>query len=164
MLKFLKKIFPSKNEKDVKELLPIVDEINSYYEQYQSLSDDELKAKTPEFKQRIKDRTSEIENKITELQEKLKTDISHEERVDAYDEVSDLNKELYETISEVLDEILPEAFAVVKDTCRRLVGKPWDAAGTKINWNMIPYDVQIIGGMVLHSGRIARWVTVKVKL
>ena len=159
MLKFLKKIFPSKNEKDVKELLPIVDEINSYYEQYQSLSDDELKAKTPELKQRIKDRTSEIETKIHDLQEKLKTDISHDERVDTYDEVTELNKELYATIAEVLDEILPEAFAVVKDTCRRLVGKSWDAAGTKVNWNMIPYDVQLIGGMVLHSGRIAEMAT-----
>ncbi len=159
MLKLLKKIFPSKNEKDVKELLPIVDEINSFYETYQSLSDDELKAKTTEFKQRIKDATSEIEARINELKEKLKTDVEHDERMEAYDELGDLNKQLYETIAETLDELLPEAFAVVKDTCRRLVGKTWEAAGQKITWNMVPYDVQLIGGMVLHRGRIAEMAT-----
>jgi preprotein translocase subunit SecA len=159
MLKLLKKIFPSKNEKDVKELLPLVDEINSFYETYQSLSDDELKAKTTEFKQRIKDATSEIEARINELKEKLKTDVEHDERMEAYDELGDLNKQLYETIAETLDELLPEAFAVVKDTCRRLVGKTWEAAGQKITWNMVPYDVQLIGGMVLHRGRIAEMAT-----
>jgi preprotein translocase subunit SecA len=159
MLKLLKKLFPSKNEKDVKEILPLVDEINSYYEQYQSLSDDELRAKTTEFKQRIKDAVSEIEARINELQEKLKTDVEHDERMEAYDEIADLNKQLYETIAEQLDEILPEAFAVVKDTCRRLCGKTWEAAGTKIQWNMIPYDVQLIGGIVLHKGKISEMAT-----
>lgn len=159
MLKFLKKIFPSKNEKDVKELLPIVDEINSYYEQYKSLSDDELRAKTTELKQRISDATSEIEKRINELNEKLKSDVEHNERMEAYDELAELNKQLYETIAETLDEILPESFAVVKDTCRRLCGKSWEAAGTKIQWNMIPYDVQLIGGIVLHKGKISEMAT-----
>lgn len=159
MLKLLKKLFPSKNVKDVKEILPLVDEINSYYEQYQSLSDDELRAKTTEFKQRIKDAVSEIEARINELQEKLKTDVEHDERMEAYDELAELNKQLYETIAEQLDELLPEAFAVVKDTCRRLCGKSWDAAGTKVQWNMIPYDVQLIGGIVLHKGKISEMAT-----
>jgi len=79
--------------------------------------------------------------------------------MEAYDEIADLNKQLYETIAEQLDEILPEAFAVVKDTCRRLCGKTWEAAGTKIQWNMIPYDVQLIGGIVLHKGKISEMAT-----
>ena len=111
------------------------------------------------FKQRIKDATSEIEARINELKEKLKTDVEHDERMEAYDELGDLNKQLYETIAETLDELLPEAFAVVKDTCRRLVGKTWEAAGQKITWNMVPYDVQLIGGMVLHRGKIAEMAT-----
>ncbi len=159
MLNFLKKIFPSKHDKDVNSILPIVEEINKYYEEYESLSDDQLRAKTDEFKQRIKSETEETQNRITELQEKLKEDLPHNDRLDIYDEIEKLEKENYEITSAVLDDILPEAFAVVKQTCKRLVGKEWDAAGNKIRWNMIPYDVQLIGGIVLHQGKISEMAT-----
>ncbi len=159
MLGILSKFFPSKHEKDVKAIAPIVDEINRYYEEYGKLTDDELRAKTQELKDRIKQEVKDIEDRIGELREKLKTDIEHEERLAAYDELDQLNKDYYDTISSMLDEILPEAFAVVKDTCRRLVGKEWEAAGTKIKWNMIPFDVQLIGGIVLHQGKISEMAT-----
>lgn len=159
MFKFLSKIFPSKSQKDVKSLLPIVDEINSYYEQIKTLSDEELRQKTAEFKQIIKDRTSEIEVNIEELQEKLKTDITHQEREDIYSELSELDKELQTITEEILNELLPQAFAIVKDTCRRLCGRDWIAAGFKIHWEMIPFDVQLIGGIVLHQGKIAEMAT-----
>ncbi|MCX7878550.1 MAG: preprotein translocase subunit SecA, partial [Ignavibacteria bacterium] len=159
MFKFLSKIFPSKHEKDVKQLLPIVEEINSYYEEYRKLSDDELRAKTQEFKKLIRENTEELENKISELRQRLTEDISHEERIQIYEELEETEKELYERTEEILNEILPQAFAVVKDTARRLCGKEWTAAGNKIKWDMIHYDVQLIGGIVLHQGKIAEMAT-----
>jgi preprotein translocase subunit SecA len=159
MLKILTKLFPTKHAKDVKAVQPIVESINSYYEEYNSLTDDELRAKTLELKGRIKTETEEIENKINELREKLKEDLEHKARIEIYDELDVLDKEYYETLSAVLDDILPEAFAVVKDTCRRLVGKEWEAAGMKIKWNMIPFDVQLIGGIVQHQGKISEMAT-----
>ncbi len=159
MFNFLKKIFPSKHEKDINSILPIVDEINKYYEEFESLTNDQLKAKTDEFKERINSETEETRKQISELQEKLKGDIPHKERLDIYDEMDKLEKENYEITAAVLDEILPEAFAVVKQTCKRLCGQEWTAAGNKIKWNMIPYDVQLIGGIVLHQGKISEMAT-----
>ncbi len=159
MFNFISKLFPSKHEKDVKELWPYVEEINGFYEEYQKLSDDELRQKTQEFKEIINTNKQEIEAHIVELNEKLKTDITHDERQAIYDELAELDKDLTDTIEETLMEILPQAFAVVKDTCRRLVGKEWTAGGTKVNWNMIPFDVQLIGGIVLHQGKIAEMAT-----
>jgi preprotein translocase subunit SecA len=159
MFNFLKKIFPSKHEKDVKELSPIVDEINEYYEGLKDLTDDELRAKTQEFKDLIKKNTQEHEDKIAELRDKLTTDITHEERQQIYEELDETEKELNELIEETLNEILPQAFAVVKDTCRRLCGREWIAGGTRVQWEMIPFDVQLIGGMVLHQGKIAEMAT-----
>ena len=159
MFKVLSKIFPTKHEKDVKNMLPIVEEINEHYEGLKDLSDDELRAKTQGFKDHIKSETAELENRLAELKEKLSGDMEHNDRMDAYDEIRDIEKELKETTEAILNDILPEAFAVVKDTCRRLCGKEWTAAGNKIKWNMIPYDVQLIGGIVLHQGKIAEMAT-----
>ncbi len=159
MLKIISKLFPSKHEKDVKSVQPLVEEINRLYAEYNSFSDDELRAKTQELKDKIKSEVKELEDKILELKEKLKTDIEHEERYAIYDELDEITKDYYETIKATLDEILPEAFAIVKDTCRRLVGKEWEAAGTKVNWNMVPFDVQLIGAIVLHQGKISEMAT-----
>ena len=123
MLKILTKIFPSKHDKDVKLLLPIVEEINKYFEEYKSLTDEQLRGKTQELKQRIKDSVSETEGKIAELREKLKEDLEHSERMGIYDEIDELDKEYFEILNGSLEEVLPEAFAVVKDTCRRLCGQ-----------------------------------------
>ncbi|MEZ4692329.1 MAG: preprotein translocase subunit SecA, partial [Ignavibacteria bacterium] len=140
-------------------MLPIVDEINKFYEEFDSLSDEQLKEKTIEFKNRIESETEEIRNRISSIREELTKDVSHDERMDLHDELDKLNKDNYDMISAVLDDILPEAFAVVKQTCKRLCGKEWEAAGNKITWNMIPYDVQLIGGIVLHQGKIAEMAT-----
>ncbi|HEX9917160.1 MAG TPA: preprotein translocase subunit SecA [candidate division Zixibacteria bacterium] len=112
----LTKIFGSKHQRDIKKIMPIVALMNQHYEEYQKLSDDQLKAKTIEFKER-------------------------------------LAKE------ETLDDILPEAFAVVKDVCRRLLGKRWEVCGIEIEWDMVPYDVQLVGAVVLHKGKIAEMAT-----
>ena len=159
MLKFVQKLFGSKNEKDVKYLLPIVDQINEEYEKLASLSDEELQAKTGEFRARIKEATGAIEDEMTQLREDLKQDLPHDERMTIFDRLDELQKELLEETKLTLDDLLPEAFAVVKDACRRHVGKEWLAAGQKVKWDMIPYDVQLIGGIVLHQGKIAEMAT-----
>lgn len=159
MLNIFRKLFPSKHEKDLVSITPIVEDINRFYEEYESLSDEHLKEKTIEFRQRIASETEETRTKIAELQESLKEDLPHDERMNIYDEVEKLEKENYDIIAAVLDDILPEAFAVVKQACKRLCGTEWEAAGNKIRWNMVPYDVQLIGGIVLHKGKIAEMAT-----
>src|ERR1051325_2697578 len=137
MLKFLEKVFGSKREKDVESLLPIVDEINEIYSGLASLTDDELKGKTAEFRGRIHAATDEITGEIGELRERLKEDVPHEERVEISERLGVLGKELDEVTKQVLDELLPEAFAVVKETCRRLVGQTFTVAGQQLKWDMI---------------------------
>ena len=155
----LKKLFGDKNVKATKDLWPIVDQINKETEKLQSLSDDELRAKTAEFKQRIAEAIHDIKTPLDELKTKLASVQSAEEKHALHDEIEGYEDQLTDRYEEVLTEILPEAFAVVKDTCRRLVGKSWDVAGSKATWEMVPYDVQLIGGMVLHSGKIAEMAT-----
>ncbi len=155
----IKKVFGDKNTKSLKELWPYVEQINSEYEKLQNLTDNELKAKTVEFKQIIQARTEELRDQIKELKDQLTADDFHGDRNQIYDSLEDLDEQLNEKYEQVLDELLPQAFAVVKETCRRLVGKSWEAAGNKINWDMIPYDVQLIGGIVLHKGKIAEMAT-----
>ncbi len=159
MWKWITRIFPSKHEKDIKDLTPYVDKINAYFEQFQNLNDDELRGKTEEFKQRINERTQSLRDSIHELEEKLKTDLSVEEYDRIHDELERLNDELDVEYEEILDELLPEAFAVVKDTCRRLLGQVWTVVGNKYKWDMVPFDVQLMGGVALHQGKIAEMAT-----
>jgi len=161
MLQILSKIFPSKSEKDIKRIIPIVTQINEYFEQYKTLTDDELKGKTAEFRRRINEATQEYENEIASLKEQLRKgeDLSLEERENIYTHIEELQKERNDRTNEVLNEILPEAYAVVKETCRRLVGTSWEITGHKIIWDMVPFDVQLIGGVVLHEGKITEMAT-----
>ena len=112
----LKKVFGSKNDREIKKIQPVLEEINQNFEQFEKLSDEQLQAKTQEFKDRIEK-------------------------------------------GETLDELLPEAFAVVKQACKRMVGKKWMAAGNEIVWDMVPFDVQLIGGIVQHQGKISEMAT-----
>ncbi len=155
----LKKFFGDKNVKAAKDLWPIVEQINAEYEKLKDITDDELRAKTTEFKNRIEEYTRETKTPLDELKIKLQDVQSVEDKHTIYDEVERLENELTDKYEEILDEILPEAFAVVKDTCRRLTGKSWEAAGNKITWDMIPYDVQLLGGIVLHQGKISEMAT-----
>ena len=154
-LSALGKIFGSKHERDANKLLPYVDDINEEFEKLNDLSDDQLREKTAAFRARIKDETSEIEKEIAELRLKLQGDVEGEERRKVYKDLEDLEEEFDDTIADILDEILPEAFAVVKEACRRLVGQSWDVTGHKIVWDMVPFDVQLMGAVVLHDGKIA---------
>jgi preprotein translocase subunit SecA len=158
MLDLIKKLFGDKHEKDLKTLWPVVPEINQYYEEFKKLSDDELRNKTSDLKSVIQEKTQETRLKIEEIRKRLQSDEDFD-RTLAYDELDELEDSLNDEYETVLDELLPEAFAIVKSTCERLYGKSWTVAGNKITWEMIPYDVQLIGGIVLHQGKIAEMAT-----
>ncbi len=160
----ISKLMGSKSERDIKKIQPIVDEIKSYEDEVRMLSDDELKAKTEEFKQEIREATAPTQKRIDEIKQEL--NVIHtgapgeiEKRSELESELEALDKEWLDIVEEVLDDILPEAFAVLKDTCRRFVGKSWKVAGTENEWNMIPYDVQLVGAVALHQGKIAEMKT-----
>ena len=166
MTNIITKVFGSSHEREVKRLQPIVAEINNIYETLHDLTDDELKNKTNEFREKINKATEEVRTNIDQLRTELQADSSHSESEQIDSEIETLRTELEKLeekentiIAEVLDEILPEAYAVVKETCRRLVGKRWKVCDQDIIWDMIPFDVQLIGGIVLHEGKIAEMAT-----
>ena len=179
-----------KQEKDLKLLKPIVEKVKQYEAPLSSLSNDELRAKTIEFKTKIKEATSSFENRIAELETEAKTaDIDRQEAI--FNEIDKLKDEAYEASEQVLLEIMPEAFGVVKETAKRFANNEevevtaspfdrelsatrahvileddkaiwqnsWDAAGKEVIWDMIHYDVQLMGGSVLHQGKIAEMMT-----
>ncbi|MES1160958.1 MAG: preprotein translocase subunit SecA, partial [Bacteroidota bacterium] len=194
MLGLLSKIFGgNKSEKDIKVIQPLVGQINQHFASYQSLSNDQLRAKTLEFRARIKEHLTKIDTEIADLNKRAEelpfSDISGKDVI--YQEVDQLKKDRDEQIEEVLEALLPEAFAVVKETGRRfkenaelvstatdldrdlsikkehiriegdqaIYKNTWMAAGSPITWNMVHYDVQLIGGTVLHQGKIAEMAT-----
>lgn len=191
MFNFIKNIFGNKHEKDVKGYAAVVDKTNAYYAEYQNISNDQLRNKTLEFRERIKLGLSDIDNDIHALTEKANEEPDFIKKEEIYNEVDNIRKERNKYLENVLKEILPEAFAVVKETARRFkdnstlevtatehdrnlaVSKDyvmidgdkaiwknsWKAAGGDVTWNMLHYDVQLIGGMVLHEGKIAEMAT-----
>jgi preprotein translocase subunit SecA len=160
MLKFLEKLFGNKHDKDIQRLLPIVDDINARFEQLSSLADDELRAKTTQFRDIIRENIAEFEEELATLRTRLrKEQLAGEEMYEVYRRIEVLENEEYETIQDTLNELLPEAFAVVKETCRRLVGTTYTVVGNTVQWDMVPYDVQLIGGIVLHEGKISEMAT-----
>ncbi|MFZ1728571.1 MAG: preprotein translocase subunit SecA [Bacteroidota bacterium] len=160
MMNLLTRMFGGGQQKrDLKLVMPIVEEIDKYYQTLQSLSDDELRAKTQGFKDKIAEASREIEDEIKVITAELSEDREGIDRDGLHDRMEKLRTELHETTEDVLDEILPEAFAVVKDTCRRLVGTEYNVVDNTVVWNMVPFDVQLVGGIAIHQGRIAEMAT-----
>jgi len=194
MIGFISKIFGgSKSEKDVKSILPVVEKVNQHFASYASLSNDELRGKTAEFRQRIQNHLQPIDEAIastnSQADELPFDDLEGKNRI--YQQVDILKKDRDKAIEDVLKEIMPEAFAVVKETARRfkenteiastatqldrdfsvsknyitiqgdqaIYKNTWTAAGGQVTWNMVHYDVQLIGGAVLHSGKISEMAT-----
>ncbi len=159
--KLITKLFGSKSEKDIKTIQPLVDQIKSHAAELEQLSDAELKAKTDGFKQRISEAIQETSDQIAELKKKLDNieELQAGEFRQLTDQLELLEKQELEQIEQTLDAILPEAFAVLKDTCRRFVGTSWKVAGDEVEWNMIPYDVQLVGAIALHQGKVAEMKT-----
>jgi len=194
MLGFISKMFGgSKSEKDIKSIEPQVAAINGYFANLESLSNDELRGKTVEFRNKISEHLKEIDQQISELAKKAE-DLPPAEILDndgLYQEVDKLKKDRDDKIEEILNELLPEAFAVVKETARRfkentslnstateldrqlslqksyitidgdqaVFQNSWTAGGNMVTWNMLHYDVQLMGGSVLHQGKIAEMAT-----
>jgi len=157
----LTSIFGTKSDRDLKKIWPIVEEVNEHYEGMDQLSDEELKQKTEKFRQKIKESTKEIDEEIESLKDTLNSDeeLSVNRRRELAEELDELKQEQTDTIEDVLDEILPEAFAVMKDTCRRFLGEKWMVGGNMNEWGMVPYDVQIAGAIAMHQGKIAEMKT-----
>ncbi|MBU1099673.1 MAG: preprotein translocase subunit SecA [Bacteroidetes bacterium] len=155
----LKKIFGDKNKKLLKEYWSTVEQINVHFDEYEKLDDDQLREVTARLKERIQEHTRETRENIEEIKKQLCSDDFDGDKLKLYDDLEDLEKDLDEEYVEILKEILPEAFGVVKSTCRRLCGTSWEAAGNKIEWQMVPYDVQLLGGIILHEGKIAEMAT-----
>ena len=155
----LRKIFGTKFDRDRKRLQPLVDEINRLEEEYQQLSDDKIREKTGEFRGRFNERTVELRGRLEDIRSALSEDIPPGEEDELRTEERRLVGKLREEEKAALDELLPEAFAAVKNVCRRLVGKTWDVCGMEITWDMVPFDVQLIGAIALHQGKIAEMAT-----
>ncbi|HZF72444.1 MAG TPA: DEAD/DEAH box helicase, partial [Gemmatimonadaceae bacterium] len=158
-------VFGTRHDRERKRVQPIVDEINEHYARLQTVSEDELRAQTAKFRARISEVTSTLEARIAELKER-KRQTSDPAARDAIDnELSDVDgrggveQELRKATAEVLDELLPEAFATVREACRRLLRTKVMDTGQEMEWNMVPYDVQLMGGVQLHQGRIAEMAT-----
>jgi preprotein translocase subunit SecA len=155
-------IFGSKSEQDLKSLSPILEQIHALEPEIQALSDEQLKGKTPEFKQKIVDAGQELDDQIQELRaqsEDRESTRTAAEAKDITDSIETLRKQWLERAEEVLEEILPEAYAVLKETCRRFVGQSWKVAGSEVTWQMVPYDVQLMGAVALHRGMISEMKT-----
>ena len=187
----LKVFVGDKSKKDVKEIQPIVDKIKALEKEFEGLSLDELRGKTVAFRKKIADATADIRTKIEVLNTEADASDDITRNEDIYAEVDALKDEMYSITENVLNDILPEAFATVKETAKRFVHNPklkvtasafdreisaekdyvelegdhaiwsnsWDAAGKPITWDMIHYDVQLIGGVAMHQGKIAEMQT-----
>jgi preprotein translocase subunit SecA len=159
--KLITKVFGSKSEKDIKSIQPIVDKIKAYGPEMEKLSDQELKERTEGFRKKIQDATADVRAQIEETKKQLDNieESNPSENRRLAELLDELEQQELDLIEDVLNDILPEAYAVLKDTCRRFVGKTWKVAGDEITWNMIPYDVQLVGAIVLHQGKIAEMKT-----
>lgn len=155
----LKTFVGSRHKREAKKLQPLVDEINRAFEGLSGLTDEKLKGKTDEFRSYIEDRTRDLAAQIEELKDEKRQSEDGDERERLSLEIGDLEKKLLEEIEESLEDILPEAFAVVKESCRRLVGTEVTVTGQTLTWDMVPYDVQLIGGISLHRGKVAEMAT-----
>jgi len=187
----IKKMFGSKADRDMKQIRPVLEKVLAAYASIDKLSDDELRARTEELKKRISEVEAPFEQRIEEIKAELEKDIPVSQKESLATESDKLVKDEDEAIEKILDEILPEAFAIMKSTARRFTQNPeitvtasdfdrelslhhdfvrieddkaiyqnhWLAGGNEVTWDMVHYDVQLIGGIVLHQGKISEMAT-----
>ncbi|MGY0392015.1 preprotein translocase subunit SecA [Bizionia sp. KMM 8389] len=187
----LKVFVGDKSKQDVKAIMPLVEKIKTFEAALEKLSHDDLRAKTAEFKEKIAEARKPLQAEIDNLLEKANNTEDIDQREDIYLEVDKIKDTIYTVTEKVLNDILPEAFAVVKETAKRFVhntqiavtantfdreisgekdyvelqdnqaiwANSWDAAGKPVTWDMIHYDVQLIGGIAMHQGKIAEMHT-----
>ena len=187
---FLSSIFGNKSTRDMKEIQPWVNKVKAVYPEIQQLDNDALRAKTQELKAYIRESAAEQRAKVDELKAKVES-TELEDREELFNQIDKLEKEILDIYEKALDEVLPTAFAIVKDTARRFTENEeivvtatdfdrqlaatkdfvrieddkaiyvnhWQAGGNEVTWNMVHYDVQLFGGVVLHKGKIAEMAT-----
>ena len=190
-LQIIGKMFGNKYEKDVKNIMPIVDKINTIFAEFQTITNDQLRKNTQDLKNQISNYTDEDREEIEKLKVLAEKDISPNEKEELYDQIDKKQEEIIKKTEDVLNDVLPTAFAIVKETARRFTVNnnlrvtanefdrelslkkdfisldgdddvyinKWKAAGTYMQWAMIHYDVQLIGGIVMHQGKIAEMQT-----
>ena len=188
--KLLRSIFGDKSSRDMKLIQPLVEKVKAVYPEISKLDNDALRARTTQIRQDIQDTVTEQKSKITELKGKIE-DTPIEDREPIFSQIDKLEKEVLERYDKKLDEVLPDAFAIVRETARRfsqneeitvtatdfdrelaathdfvridgdkaIYQNHWIAGGNEITWNMVHYDVQLFGGVVLHQGKIAEMAT-----
>ncbi len=153
------KVVGSSHDRQVKKLRPLVDEINEIYDSYQELSEEEIQGKTEEFRGYIREQTESLEEELEELRSEKARSVDADERERLSLKIGEVEQQLLEEIYAALDELMPEAFATVKEACRRCMGKEISVTGQETTWDMIPYDVQLIGAIALHQGTVAEMAT-----
>ena len=187
----LKSIFGNKSDRDMKKLLPIVNQIKAIYPEIEKLSNDELRAHSAAIRKALSDEVQPMRDEIAETKKEIEK-LDYEDREPLWDKIDQLKKDILDRTEEKLNEVLPEVFAIVKDTARRFAQNEtievtatdfdrqlaaegrdfvhidgdkaiyqnhWIAGGNEVTWDMIHYDVQLIGGIVLHQGKIAEMAT-----
>jgi len=157
--KLIKKFFGDHKERELKKIEPLVEEINQHFIDLDKLSDDELRARILEIRADIRTKLTPLEEEYEELAASYQTEADENKKHSIGNKMDVLKKQLEEENQATLDSYLVEVFAIVKDTCRRLVGHEYDVRGDDYVWDMVPFDVQLIGGIVLHRGMIAEMAT-----
>lgn len=189
--KILSGFLGNKSERDIKEIMPIVDKIRDIYPSITKLSHDELRARSAALRTKVKSSVADLEAEIARLREEVERTDDFDQKENLYERIDRIEKEIDARLAAVMDEVLPEAFAIMKDTARRFVENDvvevtandfdremaakydhveikgdkalwhssWMAGGNRIRWDMVHYDVQLIGGVVLHQGKIAEMAT-----
>ena len=186
----LKKMFGNKSQRDLKEIEPYIQKIKAISPELETLTNDELRHRVDVVKQHIQDTVAPDRQRVAELKEHVET-LDYDKRESTWEEIDKIEKEILKKIEKVLDESLPEVFAIVKETARRFCNNAtievtandfdrslavdhdfvhiegdkaiyvnhWMAGGNEVVWDMVHYDVQLIGGVVLHKGKIAEMAT-----
>ncbi len=189
--KVLSKLFGNKYERDIKEVMPLVEQINQWFEEYKNLSNDGLREEARKLKEVLNDAVKEERAHIEELKEKADNESDIYKQEEIYDQIDKIKEEIDKKLKDTMHELLPRAFAIVKDTARRFKENEtvevtatdfdrnlaaernsidikgdkaiwhnrWIAGGNEVIWDMVHYDVQLIGGIVLHQGKIAEMAT-----
>ena len=152
-------LFGTRHQRELKRLSPIIEQINEEFERLQALSDDELRGQTERFRAQIREAVAEVEAELAELREEKRQALAAAEREGIAQRIGEAEERRKEALEGVLDEILPEAFATVKAAAARLVGTEVKVTGQPITWDMVHYDVQLIGGITLHQGKVAEMAT-----
>ena len=153
------KVFGTRFDRELKRMQPIVDEIKRHEEHLATLSEEELKAQTDKFRGILDERTGALRGELDTVRRAKHDCADPVERQEFEDQSHGLEEKYRKALAVVLDDLLPEAFATVRETCRRLIGTPVKVIGHELTWDMVPYDVQLIGGLVLHQGKIAEMAT-----